>query len=155
MVKELVFAFSVLCVGCSSGEVVDKSSAVAVADSFYGALRAGNDSTALSYFSPEFRQSVETWPRLLNSMSRQGGNVTSTKLLGASLRAQADSPCFLLAYAVDRQGVSAGTDERIFVCQSKDDTTSWLIAGHSIMRQDNGKSIRAGVLPSELSVHVP
>ena len=155
MIKELAFVLSVLCAGCSSHEAVDQSSAVAVADSFYGALSADDEKTALSFFSPDFKQSVEAWPRLLGSMNRQGGTVVSTKLLSASLVAQAESPCFLLAYAVDRQGPNTGTDEKIFMCRSPGDTSSWLIAGHSITRQDNGKSISAGVVPSELSVHAP
>ena len=153
MIKELAFALSVLCVGCGDYEVVDQAPAVAVADAFYGALRAGDESEALSFFSPEFKQSVETWPRLLGSMHRQGGTVVSAKLLSASLATQGESPCFLLDYAVDWQGTNTGTDEALFMCRSPKDTASWLIAGHSITRQDNGKSISAGVLPSELGTH--
>jgi hypothetical protein len=153
MIKELTFTLSVLCAGCSSHEVIDQSSAVAVADSFYSALRVGDVSAALSFFSSDFKRSVETWPRLLVSLNRQGGSVVSTKLLSASLGTQAESPCFLLAYAVDRQGLNTGTDEKLFVCRSVVDTSSWFITGHSITRHDTGKLISAGVMPSELSAN--
>ena len=140
-----------LLVSCNF-ERVDQGPAIAVADKFYAALKAGDGKGALSQFAPAFKTSVDTWPRLLDGLQEKNGAVSSTELLRASLAAKDGSPCYLLSYAVKRG--SLATDEKLFVCRNQD-SPSWAIFGHELTRLDTKQSVVGGLVPAEASVHVP
>ena len=147
----VVVAALALLVSCSF-ERADQGPAIAVADKFYAALKAGDVKDALSQFTLAFKTSVDTWPRLLDGLQEKNGAVSSTELLRASLAANDGSPCYLLTYAVKRG--SLATDEKLFVCRNQGNS-SWAIFGHELTRLDTKKSIVGGLVPAEVSVDRP
>jgi hypothetical protein len=147
----VVVAALALLVSCNV-ERADQGPAIAVADKFYAALKAGDVKDALSQFSLAFKTSVDTWPQLLDGLEEKTGAVSSTELLRATLAANDGSPCYLLTYAVKRGSVA--TDEKLFVCRNQG-SSSWAIVGHEIIRSDTKKTIVGGLIPAEASSHLP
>jgi hypothetical protein len=147
----IVVAALALLVSCNF-ERVDQGPAIAVADKFYAALKAGKGKDALSQFAPSFKMSVDTWPRLLDGLQEKNGAVSSTELLRASLAAKDGSPCYVLTYAVKRE--SLATDEKLFLCRNQG-SSSWAIFGHELTRLDTKQSVVGGLIPAEASVHLP
>jgi len=147
----VVFAAVGLLVGCNV-QTVDVAQPVAVADKFYDALKSGNGKAALAQFAPEFKNQVDTWPRVLGGLQQMYGPVTATDLLGSSLAADGESPCYSLTYAIKRG--SLASREILFLC-SRAGNAPWLIRGHRLTRLDTQQTVTGGVLPTEVGVHVP
>jgi hypothetical protein len=133
-------------------KTVDVAQPVAVADKFYGSLKFGDGKTALAQFAPEFKSQADNWPKLLGGLQQRYGPVTATELKSSSLAADGNDPCYSLAYEVKRG--SLDSDEVLFLC-SRDGTAPWLIRGHKLTRMDTQQTISAGVLPTEVGIHVP
>jgi len=138
-------------VGCKV-EHVEEAPATAIGNKFFSALKTGDGEAALALFAPEFRNSEKEWPNLLMALQDKFGVVSSAELLGATMAAKDDSPCYVLAYSVKRG--SSASDETLFVCRSPNAGT-WAIVGQSLVRLDTNQSITGGVMPVEVGVHVP
>ena len=150
--KKLLAVAAVLSLAGCNVQNVDVAQPVAAADKFYGALKASNGKAALAQFAPEFKSQVDTWPRLLGGLQEKYGPVTATELLGSSLAADGESPCYSLTYAIKRG--SLASREILFLC-SKAGDSPWLIRGHELTRLDTQQTVTGGVLPTEVGVHVP
>lgn len=147
----IVIAVAASAVGCNV-QNIDVGQPVAAADKLYGSLQAGDSKAALAQFSPTFKSKVDSWSRLLRNLQSTHGPVTAAELRGAILATNNDDPCYALTYAVKRG--SFASDETLFLC-SKGGASTWLIHGHGMVRLDSKQSISAGVLPSEVGIHVP
>lgn len=152
MQKLLTIAAAVVLLGGCNFQSVDITQPIAVADTFYSALKNEDGKTALAQFSPAFKAKETEWPRLLEHLQRNYGPVTSATLQNSSLASNGEDPCYLLTYAVQRS--SLASTEAIFLC-AKANVPPWLIFGHSMTRADNHQTIAGGMLPSEMDVHVP
>ena len=148
-----LFVLSLTLLYSCDHESVDDSHAVAVAEEFYDFLKAGNVDRALSLFSPDFNETTDKWSHLLKSMHNQAGTIKLAKLEKTKLAAMAESPCFTLSYSTIRQAENSGNDEALFICRQPTAKSNWLIMGHSLKRHDNGRSIQAGILPTEIAIH--
>jgi len=147
----VVSAVTLLLASCNV-QTVDETKPIAVADTFFTALKSGNDKAALNLFSPEFKAAEKDWPRLLANLQQKYGPVTSADLQDASLAAKDDDPCYMLTYAIKRN--SLASTESLFIC-SKGNVSPWLVVGHNLTRLDTNQSIAAGMLPVEASIKVP
>lgn len=98
----LVVVAAIICLAGCNVQNVDVAQPVAAADTFYGALKSGDGKAALALFSPEFKNQVDNWPRLLGGLQNRYGPVTTAELQGSSLAANGEGPCYSLTYAAKR-----------------------------------------------------
>ena len=97
----IAFALALSVVGCNV-QTVDMQQPISAADKFYGTLKSGKASTAMTFFAPSFKNTVSSWPKFLGDLQSSFGPVTATELLEASLSTNDNSPCYGLDYAVQR-----------------------------------------------------
>ena len=147
----IALAIALTATGCNV-QTVDMAQPILVADNFYGSLKAGDTTEAMTPYAPSFKASVTSWPKFLTDLQKTYGPVTAAELLEASLSTNNDSPCYKLTYAV-RRGVHA-TEEGLFLC-SENRASPWAIHGHSLIRSDNGSEVTAGLMPQEISTPTP
>ena len=146
----LVTAASIfaLLTGCNA-ESVDSGPPINVASVFYGHLRAGDVTTALTLFSPEFQSSVSHWPKALNSVQSKFGSIVTAELQNATLASNGHTPCYLLVYKVKRESLES--HERLFVCRT-DEKSKWTIDGQELSRDDTGSDLVGGKIPKMIGV---
>lgn len=134
--------------GCNA-ESVEPGLPINVASNFYGYLRAGNVKNALTLFSPEFQNSVSSWPNVLGSIQSKFGSVVTADLQNTTLASNGHAPCYLLVYKVKRESLES--HEKLFVCRS-DDKSKWALDGQQLNRDDTGTDLVGGKIPKIFGV---
>jgi hypothetical protein len=147
--RALVILASIsLLAGCNA-ERVDPGPPVSVASSFYEYLRAGDVKNALTLFSPDFQNSVGSWPDALGSIQSKFGSVVTADLQNTTLASNGHAPCYLLEYKVKRESLES--HEKLFVCRS-DGNPKWAIDGQQLKRDDTGTDLVGGKIPKTIGV---
>ena len=129
---------------------VNPKPAVALGGEYFSKLKQGQINDALAMYSDEFRrQHGEQWQELLTGIDERYGTVAGVTLLDARTAPVGEVACVVVRYQITRNLLFS--EEKLTVCPEKANT-QMAIAGHEMVRLDNGQKTAAGITFTEINV---